>query len=150
MITATTITGDELEQFLISQGIRPEVIFIADDVYALPDRDWIAGEFAQALAPKLEVLVGPFVPEESDCDDFADVTACFARICHRKTLARPRESSIALGEFWYTRADGGGHAISILVPRVNGQLALAFFEPQWRQLVTLSQPEIASCAYCGL
>lgn len=144
---STLLTSDELRQVIFEAGIAAPDVLIADAEYALPTLDYVRGEFAAACQIRLNATVGPYEPEDSDCDDFADVAACFMRECHRKTLDKPRETAIAFAEFWYTRDDGAGHAINAFVANVKGQTAIYYFEPQLCQVVNLSKAEIASCEF---
>lgn len=145
MSDALTLTPEEIGVKFDQWGLVNVDKLIPDTIYACWDADFVVNEFAKAAKAHLDKVVGPYIPEESDCDDFAEECACFAHAVHRKTLEHPRQTAVAFGEFWYVRWDGVAHAINCFISLVKGAWALLFFEPQTCQLVELTPEEIASC-----
>lgn len=138
-----------IEAFLFSQGISPNSVFLPDSEYALPAADWISSEFHPAWIAFRDSMLGMYEAEDTDCDDFALGASFFAKYLHRKTKGRPPGTALAFGEFWYTPAAGGGHAINLAVCRDQAtNLFLVFYEPQLAQTIRLSQTEIQSCGFC--
>ncbi len=144
-MNSPVLSARELEDFLDGQGVAPLTgVLVADAAYALPAEDWVTWEFAATLGQWLTRLhIAGWVAESWDCDDFAAFARLLASLMHNRT--RPGASGLALGEFWYFRADGGGHAINLFVTRQRGELALRFLEPQTGRLVALTRKEIESC-----
>lgn len=140
----------EVESLLksaMSGGMAPEAVqkVIADDLYALPTRKWVAGTFAQALADNLKKLgASTYVSEKNDCDKFALYSMSIAKLCMNLTTEDP--CSLAFGMIGYVR-DGFppvSHAINIAIVDENGSRQVMFFEPQLRVEVTLSPSELDS------
>lgn len=148
-MSALTLSAEAFQAHLDEWGCGHAAVLISDSMYAIPTREYIENEFAPWAREKLAKIVGDYEAEDADCDDFADVCACLARMAHRKTLDRPRATAIAFGDFWYTREDGGDHAICSLILAPSGSYELTFFEPQGCEFVNLTQKEIESCVYVG-
>lgn len=144
-MSALTLDGDSIMAHLDAWGVVTGNILIADATYAFPLQATVEGDFADMARPYLLQNVGDWTKEEGDCDDFAEECATLAHRMHRKTLARPRETALAFGEFWYTTTAGGGHAINVYMCLENGVWRLRFFEPQGCVSVRLTPEEIGSC-----
>ena len=149
-MTPTILSKPSLVDFLISQGIDfAKCTVMAPDVrYALPARDWIEREFAGALQMFRDEQIAAYAPEDSDCDDYAECAAFFARFLHRHTKDRPKHCGLAFAEWFYQQGGSGfGHVINAAVCMVNGELELVHFEPQPHGgIVTLTPAEILSTA----
>jgi hypothetical protein len=142
MITSSQL-GDFLENCQIGTWVN-----LPDTQYSLPAEDWLSGSFASGLGSLLGQLGFAWSAEKMDCDDFARFAASYAALLHSKS---GNKTGLAFGEFWYTRADGQGHAINVAVIRSgSGELALRFFEPQTQSIVELTKEEIATCEFCRI
>lgn len=129
-------------------GAEPmsQVFFVADAFYAHPSRAWVRGAFASALKTLLDGLeASVWTDSSNDCDDFARLSAAFASCLHNRTVGHERNTGLALGEFWYVRDAGGGHAINMAIVYQDGKPELMFFEPQTQQEVKLTEREVLSC-----
>lgn len=136
-------TSAEIDNFLSSRwGI---ISTLPDDAYSLPSRHWVEWDFSRALFSVLSQLGFSYTEEKSDCDDFARLSAAYAALLHSK---EGNKTGLAFGEFWYTRRDGGGHAINCYIVSDGGELALRFFEPQTQSELALTDEEILSCVFC--
>lgn len=114
---------------------------VPDRRYAMPTRNFIEGAFSSALwSFQGFFAVLRWHEEANDCDDFARIAAGFAQILHFLTPDRPPATALAVGELWYVKDDGSGHAINIAVcgPAVSDVVT---YEPQTRQLVSLTEAE---------
>lgn len=142
-----TIPGESLEAKLIDRKIPYDVIYVVDSSYVFPTLEWVEGPFSDGLSKFLGDWVAYYRAERSDCDDFADAAAFYARGAHRFTEGQ-EGVAIAFGEFYYNPDSGGSHATNCFFTKVNDALELMFYEPQTQKIVKLSPTEIASCAYC--
>lgn len=141
------ISKTSLVELLFSLGIDTQYPLIADEEYAIPSKSWILGEFSRAFLETKVALVGRYIPDEWDCDDFARLCAAYAGILHHRTRNKLKKNQgFALGEFWYIQSKGGGHAINIVVDRdLNDQPLVYFYEPQTTTIMFLDKEEIRSC-----
>ena len=78
-----------------------------------------------------------------DCDDFAAMFRIKAVEAHFRSGRNPDEG-LAVGEVWYTREDGRGHAINLAV--VEGG-DLCFVEPQTGAELKLTASELQSFCF---
>ena len=84
--------------------------------------------------------------DATNCNDYAWDAAGFARRLWRFDPKRTRGQAVAAGLFCYQRDDGQNHAINIfIVADADNKPALIFYEPQARQIITLSPKERSSC-----
>jgi len=140
------LSNFELQTTLALAGVAPASPYatsIADRTYALPTLNFLGGAFSTALwsfQQFFEVL--RWTPEANDCDDFARIAAGFAQMLHYLTPNRPPATALAVGELWYVKDSGEGHAINVALcgPSPDG---VVFYEPQTRQLVKLTDTELA-------
>lgn len=115
----------------------------ADRRYALPTRGFIEGAFSSALWSFQKFFdVLNWTDEANDCDDFARIAAGFAQILHCLTPGRPPATALAVGELWYVRDSGEGHAINVALCG-GGPDDVVCYEPQTRKVVELSVTEKA-------
>lgn len=147
-MSATVISKPHVQELLFNEGVDVSVaaVELPDDQYALPAADWIANEFAREFAAWRNGIILRYAPAESDCDDFAEAAAVYAKMLYRFTAGRPKDAALAFGEFWYA-SYRGGHAINVAVCRTGDNLRLVFFEPQEAKLTPLTREEISSCSY---
>lgn len=131
---AKTVSAAKLTEFLVSQGIKREVINCLDDDYSLPTDAWVHDEFASSWESFLNGLNLKYQDESSDCDDFAAGCRWWAQYLQGRT--RPGDSALAFFECALE-----GHAVVGIVSRdvisgagterpVFGPLKLLFYEPQ--------------------
>lgn len=115
----------------------------ADRRYALPTRGFIEGAFSSALWSFQKFFsILNWREEAQDCDDFARIAAGFAQILHCLTPGRPPATALAVGELWYVRDSGDGHAINVALCG-GGPDDVVCYEPQTRKVVELSVTEKA-------
>lgn len=140
------LTPDELESALDKAGISfTHPNYYVDRMYVVPTLDWIETDFSEDLR-KLQESMGVlgYEQEVNDCDDFARMSAAFANARNRATSGHPK-ASLTVGEFWYTKDSGGAHAINVFV--CDSDLKIAFYEPQTRRVITITDAEKESCYY---
>lgn len=135
------MTSEELRQ-VIKETFPFARINIADSSYAVPQIDWITGDFYNKLfLPWTETNNLNKWKETWDCDNFAYLFFVFSQICHAKSN-RPEEG-LAVGVMYYATDDGGGHAINFAVSK--GEVKT--IEPQTGKIVNLSQKEKTLCSF---
>jgi len=94
-----------------------------------------------------------------DCDNYAEAFRVFLQIVHSKAQKgktdNSRKQAVAVGVIWYERAGRGGHAINIVVSKIEGgfkpysvdrteSLVVKFVEPQDGKIIELSKSELDS------
>lgn len=153
MSTPTIISKPTIQALIFDTGIdvATAAVELPDAEYAIAAIDWIANDFARALVPWRNEMIGVYAPGGADCDDFAEAAAFFAHLLFRRTPNRPKGTALGFGQFWYCKHGDQtqGHAINAAVCRDGDTLRLVYFEPQLAQLITLTPKEIASCSYIG-
>ncbi len=138
MKTADRIT---LGLALAHAGLSHAAAPLADSAYQPPTRDWLTGEFyAWYRSCLFQLGCTGYKAENWDCDDFADLFAAFARICHRRTSPNAG-AALPVGILWYVAAGRGGHAVNVALTSDHG---LVVIEPQSGNLLTLTPEEAAS------
>jgi hypothetical protein len=135
------IPADQLRLELTGAGIPDFAIWLGDAAYLPPARDWLVGDFYRWFHGCIGALgVSSYRREAWDCEDFADLFAAFARICHRRTSPDSR-AGLPVGILYYVREAGGGHAINVALTSDHG---VTFIEPQNGELLSLTPAEKAS------
>lgn len=117
-------------------------------MYALPDENWIATEFAVALqAEQRRLGLDRYVEGKNDCTKFSWHAVDFAAQCHLHTQDDAEESTaIAFGVFDYIKPSGEGHSINIAICRNEDMtLKVVYFEPQLCSLVIPSRQQGSLC-----
>lgn len=100
---------------------------LGDAFYAPPALDWLLKEFDRWYRQMLLRLgIVPYVAEAGDCDDYADLYACLARVCHRR-MPGVEGAALPVGILHYEAAGLGPHAINVALTSDRG---LVFIEPQ--------------------
>lgn len=140
------VSKQTLSAFFFDSGIDAGrcSVELPDEQYALPDAEWIGGDFRIAFKYWRKDMISDYHDGDSDCDDYAECASFFAHFLHRHSVARPLDCGLAFGSFWFTRRDGVGHAINVAVCHVRGKLEAVFFEPQQAQVIFLTLGEIQS------
>lgn len=136
-----TLTAAQLRLYLASAGISPPSLLTADRGYKAPTAAWLEGTFLTWFRVVLaELSLTKWAAEKWDCDDFADLYACMARVCHARSPGADG-FGLAVGVLWFTQATGGGHAIIIAYTADRG---LVTIEPQTGKAITLKATEAQS------
>lgn len=113
----------------------------SDETYAIPTRRWLLEDFwAWFYERRLELGLMKWT-RNNDCDNFARAYAQYAADCH--ALTSDQTEGLAVGEFYYRQASGGGHAIVIALTDVG----VIYIEPQTGKQLELTQEEIGSCFF---
>jgi len=129
------VTNVELQALLPRQAILPDL------TYAQPTLAWLQGAFWQSFKADRWAKVGSYT-RKNDCDNWARAYAQHAQDCHAMSKGSDAEG-LAVGEFFYTKDSGEGHAICIAV--INDQVT--YLEPQDGLTLNLTINEILSCAF---
>lgn len=141
------ITSNELRTKLLQAGIPNAAIYLGDATYQSPKADWILGEFDDWFRSVLTALDLGYSTDRWDCEDFSDLYASLARICHRKT-ADAQAAGLPVGILWYTPKTGAGHAVVVAHTSDRG---LLFIEPQTAATeITLNRTQAESCWLCKI
>lgn len=114
-----------------------------DDEYYQPSRDFLTGEFSQALHVNLEMQkLLEYQEQANDCDDFAVEAWAQMRRMHSRTVRKLslEPHGIAFGIVIYTPAWGEGGAHMINWAMLGAQIV--FYEPQRQKIVELTREEI--------
>ncbi|HEY1109137.1 MAG TPA: hypothetical protein VGE76_10910 [Opitutaceae bacterium] len=131
--------------FLEIQLAFPDCRVVApDEGYAVPTRDWLLGPFWAWFQKDRWARGLTKWERRNDCDNFARAYAQAAQDCHALSNGSDQEG-VAVGEFFYTQAKGGGHAI--VAAFVDSPARLIFIEPQTGREVTLTPEEQASAFF---
>lgn len=150
-VTNFTLTREQVLKFMIDTNGVPSTasVGIADETYALAAEDWLVGAFSDAYGKFIfQLHENSWKAEENDCDDFARGCAFFAQLLHHNTVKKLQNDGIAVGEFWYVKDEGDGHAINFAIVRVSpDKLKLMFYEPQTQKQIVLSTKEIHNCLF---
>lgn len=147
-----TLSAAEIESLMITRGFgsliaSPQFSF-SDATYSLPTLSWVTGPFAESLKANLKLLgLDIFADEEWDCDDFANLTACIAKACHRLTTKQSANQKTGLAFGWISYLDLTTfppvfHRANMAVALAGGQPTIMFFEPQTAMQINLTEDEI--------
>lgn len=123
------------------QLLFPCSVWCPDTTYAEPTLRWLQGAFWQSFRADRWAKVGSY-SRKNDCDNWARAYAQHAQDCHAMSHGSEAEA-LAVGEMFYTKASGEGHAICVAIT----EQGLVFLEPQNGQVITLSPSEILSCFF---
>lgn len=116
-------------------------LFLAgDDSYAKPTLNWLLGPFWSWFKGDRALKGLSSWTRRNDCDNFVRAYAQAASDCHATTVGNDDEG-LSVGEFWYIKASGEGHAIIIAITDAGR----VFIEPQNGQKIILTDAEIKSC-----
>lgn len=128
-------------------GIVPATELYLDELYVLPNYDWIKNEFSKSFKSlKYYLNILTWRPEINDCDNFSNGARFLANVLNSNSTNK--KANIAVGEYYYVTDQGGGHAINFFIhsPSHNiNDLVLDFYEPQNDTIIKLSQNEKQSC-----
>lgn len=148
-VTTHYINSDEINFVMDKNGAVTLNVFFADSRYAMASEDWIINGYSKALNEFLySFKSNQWINEENDCDNFASMAFSFAQILHHNTINKLQKTALAMGEFWYIKKEGGGHAINVFIVWQNDEnYKVIFYEPQWQKIIELTKEEIASVRY---
>lgn len=152
-VTNFQITAEEIVKLMEANEINPLLGYaVADGVFSTPSELWIATDFSSDLKNfQFYLKDSQWVAEENDCDDFARGAAFFAQLLHHNTRNKIQQTALAFGEFWYKQQNVGYHAIDFAVVRDQQlKLKVVFYEPQLKQIITLTRAEKLSCLHWRL
>ncbi len=123
--------------------------WVLDELFVLPTKAWIEGEFSRGLKQYLANLKSlKYKKIVNDCDNFALNAWVFARACHVSTDFESREGSlpnagIAFGVFVYSPSQTGPRHMRNFVICENR--TLWFYEPQIRGIAVMTDEEKWEC-----
>lgn len=130
------ISKQTLSSFLRDSGIEPHC---PAECYALPELDWITGEFTEAIQSRQNSDgMRHYKNGRNICHHYSRHASVVASLCHLWTPDTGEgESSLAFGWIDFDRPDGTGHSINLAVCRDESErLFLVYYEPQTRLLVS--------------
>lgn len=124
------MTSTGIKTVLTDYGVPTDVrSSFEDENFRLPQLDWIRDTFIPNWIETLRALDITYVPERSDCDDFANFCAAYARILNARSTTV--KASIAWGFYALTLPDGGRHAINVIFTTEDQYTPIPLlFEPQ--------------------
>ena len=135
-------------------------IDLADSNYYLVRADWLNGPFAGAYWDFLKLYdLTEYLAEANDCDKFDHWAAAVARALNSRSVRAESlpPGGLAFGCFRYSPdwANGGAHSINWFahgcpVDDTHPEgIALGYYEPQKRVVVTLTDKELSTCFKCA-
>jgi len=116
----------------------------ADQDYAVPTSAWLLKEFYPWFWQMRTAMGLRVYSRKNDCDNYARAAAQAAEDCHSLTAGGPVAEGLSVGEFFYRKDSGEGHAICVAIVDDGRRM---FFEPQSGAELQLSNQEIASCYF---
>lgn len=140
--TPVIISAAQLEQVFERNEIWGYPL-TADRYYAVPTLQWFVNIFPGEWSRFAESeLIGPYIIDSNDCDDWARGAAFFAQMLHSRSK---HPNGLSVGEFWY-ESRNGPHAIVAAVCADGTNLVIAFMEPQGvPRIIHLDRSEYGSC-----
>jgi len=152
----TKLSKPELIGIINEKGlIHKRLINAPDATYALYSLNYIKGEGYEKFKKWLfrRGILG--WRHTFDCDNYAEAFRVFLQIVHTKAQKGKDDNStkqaVAIGVIWYERAGMGGHAINIVVSKIedesvdrNESLVVRFIEPQTGEELELTDTERAT------
>ena len=149
----TKLTKDELIRVLNVKGkINIPSIYAPDANYVLYSLNYIKGEGYEKFKKWLfrRGILG-WRPT-FDCDNYAEAFRVFLQIVHTKAQKgkddNSTKQSVAIGVIWYERDGRGGHAVNVVVSKIEDEsvertesLVVKFIEPQTGEELELTNSE---------
>ena len=142
----TKLTKAELIRVLNVKGkINIPSIYAPDANYTLYSLNYIKGEGYEKFKKWLfrRGILG--WRHTFDCDNYAEAFSVFLQTVHTKAQKGKDDNStkqaVAIGVIWYERAGIGGHAINIVVSKIEDDLVVRFIEPQTGEELELTDTE---------
>ena len=141
-MSVKTYTSHELRQLIKEDSPHVEIgtSLNADGKYVMATRESWESDILPAF--KLWMIDNDMWnwKDKHDCDDKADALKLFAQRCFQETSHKVAADGFAVWRVWYTRHDGGGHAIN----RALTDEGFIYIEPQTAKVVKLTKKEEAS------
>ena len=134
-------------------GISAPSFAVPDAKYVLPTRRWVEQDFSGGLWQfQNEMGISRWVSESNDCDKFALAASFYAKWLNHSSPNRNVAAGLAIGEVYYLKGGvfGQGHAINFFIVGAGITRQIVFYEPQIRQIVTLTPAEITSIFFWKL
>lgn len=132
------LTSAQLRTHILAAGITAPSILTADATYKAPLASWLLREFDQYFRQYLTAMrLQLWAAENWDCDDFSDLYAVLAKICHRRTPGSDG-TGLPVGVIWYMQEGVGAHSI---VSAFTSDLGLIFIEPQRARTRLMPTPQ---------
>lgn len=123
----------------------------SDTFYAIPTRDWLTHALTGYFSKLLKEYGLKYQKESYDCDDFAITFAMEARRAHALTPSAPKDSSLAVGFFFFnsygTEGIIGRHAATVALVGDENGLQVITMEPQTGRVTKLKAQERESCDF---
>ncbi len=149
----TTYSGQHVKT-LISEKLKPSTkINVADAFYVTHTIDYFTGKGYKKFKKWLH-RTGIFNFSYSfDCDNYAEAYRVYTHLVHTTYLKRnklndAKKQSIGVGIIWYTKDDGIGHAINIILTKNDDYNdVILFFEPQTGDVIELTENEKQTINY---
>lgn len=129
-----------LSSALVALGYKVHAEWFLDENYNVFDNDDVS-DYVWEQTKEVTKILDPYVPDRSDCDDFAWLLKAFAIIGQKKGSSQ--DAGIAFGWVAYQQDSGVHHAINVAFTKIDNstQLMVRFFEPQSGQELQLSNRE---------
>ena len=149
----TKLTKAALIDVLNAKGrIHIPLIYAPDANYTLYSLNYIKGEGYEKFKKWLfrRGILG--WRHTFDCDNYAEAFRVFLQIVHTKAQKgkddNSTKQSVAIGVVWYERDDRGGHAVNVVVSKIEDEsvdrtesLVVKFIEPQTGEELELTNSE---------
>jgi hypothetical protein len=141
-----TYSWEDIHGVFLKNGLVLEQFITADSTYVLTTRSWIQSDFSSGLSAfQFQMGINNWKPESNDCDKFSLATTFYAKWLTHSSPNRKFNASLAMGEVFYTRSNSrGNHAINFFIINESDELKIVFYEPQTRQIISLTQNEMFS------
>jgi hypothetical protein len=138
------ITAEELSALFPWESAMKLALF-PDSNYALPTTAWLLGPFWSWYQGRRFELGLHKWTRANDCDNSARAYCQAAADCHASTMGSSDKApeGVAVGEYFYTKDSGGGHAIVVAVT----EKGIIYIEPQTGVEINLSDMEKLSCMF---
>ena len=117
---------------LLNKQLPNAKVFLSDSSCAIPNRDWLQGDFYRMYLRNLRANKLYQWREYHDCDNKAFKYWQFASDCHAMTMMLREKQGleihqgIAVGVLFFMQDNAGGHAINFAITNKG----LEFIEPQ--------------------
>lgn len=145
-----TYSAEDLFTAILQNGVFTSIYIMPDKNYVLTTKDWIQSEFSAGLSAfQFQMGMNNWTSESNDCDKFASATTFYAKWLNHSSPNRSFAASLACGEVYYKRGNGG-HAINFFIIKDQEKLKILFYEPQTRLFVSLTDVEVSSIFFWKL
>ena len=148
-ISNATLTPPQIIQVMTDINVGTMDYIVSSATYSLPSREFIENEYSSGLRKFFNDLNFTYSKGDQDCRSFALGATFYVDHLHHIEKDKIQNSALAFGEFYYQKegADGGGHAINVVITKDSNKYLVLFYEPQTYSIVILSKTEIESCEF---